>query len=105
MVDQAGPRPLGRDGHPQSCHRQVGAQAIAHCPADNLSTVEVQDRGQIEPALIGLDIGNICEPDPVRRGGGEIAFEQARGGRQVVLSKSHFGTQAKIAIDLKCRAP
>jgi len=27
---------------------------IAHCPADDLSAVEIQDRGQIEPALIGF---------------------------------------------------
>src|SRR5216684_6573967 len=84
MVDQACTGPLRRDGHPQGCQRQVGAQVIAHCPADDLSAVEVQDRGQIKPALIGLDISNICEPDPVRRSGGEVAVEQVRGDREVV---------------------
>jgi hypothetical protein len=42
------------------------------------------DRGQIEPALIGLDVGYIGEPDPVRRSGGEVAVEQVRGDREVV---------------------
>ena len=82
MVDQAGARPLRRDRHPQGCQRQVGAQMIAHRPADDLATVEIQDRGQIEPALIGLDIGDVGKPDPVRRSGGEVAIEQVRGDRK-----------------------
>ncbi|KAG5722742.1 hypothetical protein E4T56_gene7472, partial [Termitomyces sp. T112] len=32
---------------------------IRHCPTDDLSAVEVPDRGQIEPALTGLDIGDV----------------------------------------------
>src|SRR3977135_1343372 len=57
---------------------------IAHSPADDLAAVEVEDRGEIEPALLGLDIGYICEPDPVRCSGGKAAVEQIRGDRQVV---------------------
>src|SRR5947209_5754890 len=57
---------------------------IAHCPADDLAAVEVQDRGEIEPALIGLDISDICKPDPVRRSGGKVAPEQVGGDREVV---------------------
>jgi hypothetical protein len=86
MVDEACPRPLGRNRHPQGRQRQVGAQVIAHCPADDLSAVEVQDRGQIEPALIGLDIGDVGEPDPVRRGSGEVALDQVRGNWKVVTA-------------------
>jgi hypothetical protein len=33
MVDEACPRPLGRDGHPQGRQWQAGAQMIAHRPA------------------------------------------------------------------------
>src|SRR5260370_12935309 len=40
---------------------------IAHGPADDPAAVEVHDGGQIEPSLIGLDVGDIGEPDPVRR--------------------------------------
>ena len=53
-------------------------------PADDPAAVEVHDGGQIEPALIGLDISNICEPDPVRRGSHEVAIEQVRGDRKLV---------------------
>src|SRR5258708_15310962 len=59
---------------------------IRHRPADDLAAVEVHDRGQIKPALIGLDVGDVGQPDPVRRGGDEVALEQVRGDRKVVTA-------------------
>jgi hypothetical protein len=59
---------------------------ILHRPADDPAAVEVQDGGQIEPALIGLDIGDVGEPDPVRRGGKEVSTEQVRSDREVVAA-------------------
>src|SRR3979409_2446484 len=59
---------------------------IAHRPADDLAAVEVHDGGQIEPALIGLDVGDIGEPDLVRRGGGEVPLEQVRRDREIVTA-------------------
>src|ERR1700732_3137694 len=59
---------------------------IAHRPADDLAAVQVPDGGQIEPALIGFDVGDVGEPDPVRRGDGEVALEQVRGNREVVAA-------------------
>lgn len=86
MVDQAGIWPLRRDCHPQRRQRQLGAQMIRHRPADDLAAVEVHDRGQIEPALISLDIGDVGEPDVVRRGGDEVALEQVRRDREIVTA-------------------
>src|SRR5450631_4644254 len=59
---------------------------ILHRPAHDPAAVEIQDGGQIEPALIGLDIGDVGKPDPVRRGGDEVALEQVRGDREVVTA-------------------
>src|SRR6202030_1768213 len=59
---------------------------IAHRPADDLAAVQVHDGGQIEPALIGLDVGDIGEPDSVRRGGGEVSLKQVRRDREVVTA-------------------
>ena len=59
---------------------------IRHRPADDLAAVQVHDAGQIEPALIGLDIGDVSEPDLVRRGGGEVPIEYVRGNREVVAA-------------------
>src|SRR6202790_1657966 len=59
---------------------------IAHRPADDLAAVQIHDGGQIEPALIGLDVGDVGEPDPVRCGGGEVPLEQVRCNREVVAA-------------------
>src|ERR1700741_3028183 len=59
---------------------------LCHRPADDPAALEVQDAGQIEPALVGLDIGYVGEPDPVRRGGCEVALEQVRRDRKVVVA-------------------
>src|SRR5271170_636891 len=59
---------------------------ICHRPADDLAAVEVHDRGQIEPALIGLDVGDVSEPDAVGRGGGEVPLQQVRCNRELVAT-------------------
>src|SRR4030095_5845678 len=59
---------------------------IRHRPADDLAAVEVHDRGQIKTALISLAVVDVGEPDPVRRGGDEVALEQVRGDREVVTA-------------------
>jgi hypothetical protein len=73
---------------------------IAHCPADDVSAVEVQDRGEIEPAPIGLDIGDVRELGPVRRGGCEVAREQVRSNREVVsaVGGAHPPCRAMMAL-------
>jgi len=59
---------------------------IRHRPADDPAAVQIHDGGQIEPALIGLDVGDIGEPDPVRRSGAEVALEQVRSDREVIAT-------------------
>src|ERR1700710_3082501 len=59
---------------------------VLHRPADDPAAVQVHDGCQIEPSLIGLDVGDVGEPDPVRRGGSEVAVEQVRGDRKVVTA-------------------
>src|ERR1700724_3462320 len=59
---------------------------IAHRPADNPAAVKVHDGGQIEPALIGLDVGDVGEPDGVRRGSDEVPIQQVRSDRKVVAA-------------------
>src|SRR5882757_1666871 len=59
---------------------------ILHRPADDPAAVQVHDGGQIQPSLIGLDVGDVGEPDPVRRSGGKVALEQVRGDREIVTA-------------------
>jgi len=81
MVDQVCTGPLR-----EATHGRWGTQMIAHCQADDLPAVEIQDCGQIEPALIGLDISHIGKPDPVWRSGSEVAVEQVRRDREVMTA-------------------
>src|ERR1700758_2382596 len=59
---------------------------IRHRPADDLAAIKVHDRGQIEPALLGLDVSDVGEPDLVRSSGDEVALEKIRGDREIVTA-------------------
>src|SRR5918994_900185 len=52
---------------------------IGHAPADDLAGRHVLDSGQIQPALVGGHIRNVCEPDRIRAIRLEGALEQVRG--------------------------
>src|SRR5882672_2056261 len=83
---ETGGWPPGLYRHPQGCQRELGPQMIAHRPADDPTAVQVHDGGEVEPSLIGLDVGYVGEPDLVRCGGDEAPIEQVRGDRQVVTA-------------------
>ena len=66
-------------------HQRLGHAAI-HCPADNLAGVQIFEGCQIEPALIGRDLGDVSHPDLIRRGRlAKLPIQQIRRDRQVVL--------------------
>jgi len=66
VVDQSGLRPLLLDGHRQRRGCEFDLHVIPHGPADDLSTEEIHDGRQIQPALRGRDVGDIGEPNAVR---------------------------------------
>ena len=50
-------------GHGEGVTDQVGAHVLGHRPADHLFGAAIDDRGQVEPALPGLDVGDVlCRP-------------------------------------------
>jgi hypothetical protein len=59
---------------------------IRHRPAHDPAAVKIHDGGQIDPVLIGLDIGDVGVLDPVQRGSGEVAVEQVQGDRKAVAA-------------------
>src|SRR3954471_11006248 len=57
------------DGHDQGADAQLGPEVVGHGPADDLARGPVLDRGQIQEALLGRDVGDVGQPDPgLRRG-------------------------------------
>src|SRR3954463_13950227 len=86
MVDQPRRRLPPLQGHPQGVARQLGPEVVGHRPADDLTRGHVLDRGQVQPALAGRDVGDVGQPDRVRSLGGEPPVEQVGRDREVVAA-------------------
>src|SRR3954451_5358888 len=92
VEDHAGVGVAGRDGVGQGVGDQVGAQVVGHRVADHTPGGDVDDGGQVEPPLPGVDVGDVlCRSlsyvdvpaAPGRRGSGVgsvAAGQTARAG-------------------------
>src|SRR5271156_7189819 len=58
--------------------------AIAGCPADDAPGEQVDDDGEVEPALAGPHVGDVGAPLLVRRGRCEVLVQKVRGDRKGV---------------------
>ena len=93
MLDEPGPWALTLGGHHERGERQLGAHMIAHRPADDLARGEVEDRGEVEPSLSGGDVGDVRQPDGVRRRCRERLLQQVRRDRKVVAAVRRAGLE------------
>ena len=59
---------------------------LLHAPAHHLAAVQVDHRRQVQPALIGGNVGDIASPHLVRCLGLEVARKQVRRYRQVMFA-------------------
>ena len=82
VVNEAGCGTLPHDGHVERGKRQLVAEVVGHGPADDAAREQVEHHGQVQPALGGPDVGQVGQPDPVRRPGREVAPEQVRRHRE-----------------------
>ena len=67
-----------RDRHPQRRGRQVGVVVLAQPEPDDAPRPHVEDRVEVELALIGGDLGAIAVPLVVEPIGGEGPADQVR---------------------------
>ena len=56
------------DGVAQRVGDQVGAQVVGDRPADDPARAQVDDGGQVQPALPGVDVGDVAAPAGVDLG-------------------------------------
>jgi hypothetical protein len=56
-------------GHQQGLQGEVGGHARLRRPADHAARKQVDDDTQIQPALVGLDVGDVGHPDLIGRRG------------------------------------
>src|SRR3954447_25914525 len=82
------------DGHDQGVDAQLGPEVVGHRPADDLARGHVLDRGQIQEALVGRDVGDVGQPDLVRPVRGEVPRQQARGDREIMAAVRGSGCTA-----------
>src|SRR6476469_7971479 len=82
------------DGHDQSADAQLGPEVVGHGPADDLARGHVLDRGQIQEALVGRDVGDVGQPDLVRPVRGEVPRQQVRGDRETMAAVRGSGCTA-----------
>ena len=69
---------------------------FTHGPADDSAAVEVQDSGQIEPSLTGLDIGDIRDPGLVGSCGAGSLCQAVWGDGVVMVAVGCLDTVAGL---------
>ena len=84
VEDQFGSRLAMSKRHAPGREDQLGVDVLVHGPADDPTAVDIHDAGQVEPALLGGDVGDVPDPDLIGSArGGQIG--QAIGGDGLVV--------------------
>ena len=94
----------GRSAQPQRKRQrllgELSVDACGHRPADQAAAEHVQHQGNIQPALCGRHVGNVGQPELVRRTGLEPTAHQVRfrGQRMTRVGRAH---ETPLATGLK----
>src|SRR5665647_2188317 len=75
MVDHALRGTSHHEGFPKSGESEIAVQTITDSPADDAPGEQVDDDGQIKPALARPDIGDVGSPFLVRHRRGEVLVD------------------------------
>jgi hypothetical protein len=80
---------------------KFGTHMIAHRPANHFAREQVEDHGQVEPALAGRNVGDIRQPDLIRLLGREIPIQQGGCDRQGMLAvgRTHAIAALRVSPD------
>src|SRR5512144_182660 len=85
MVNQPSGRTLGANRAPKGLPNQFLSHPSSHGIADNLAGELILDARQIEPAFAGGNVGYICMPDFIRRGGFKTLPQQVFRHQPVMI--------------------
>src|SRR5687767_4348865 len=112
MVDQTGLRLPHSEGLAECFESQLPMQAIADGPPYDAAGKQVDDDGQIQPALPGPYVADIGAPLLIGALGREVLAEQVRRDRQAVMTVGGAletallpGLQAVLAHQPGCPPP
>src|SRR5829696_10489013 len=76
MEDALGCQVVVSGGHLQCIHDEAGAHMLGHRVADDLPVEAVDDGGQIQPALPGVNVGDVADQLGPGRAGGKVPAHQ-----------------------------
>ena len=79
VMDQSRRRATGEQRHLQRLHGEVRPQVIGKRPAHHPAGIDVQQDGQIVPALGGWQVGDITYPELVGGFSTKVPLDQVRG--------------------------
>ena len=76
MEDQAFSRSASEPRHGQGINDEVSRYALAHRPPNHLSAKQVDDDGQVQPAVLGSNIRYVAGPHQIRSFWLEVTVQQ-----------------------------
>jgi hypothetical protein len=90
------------DRHHQRISHELGGHSVAHRPSDHAAREQVDDDSDVELPFGGPDVGEVGDPPPVGRLGGELAVEDVVGDdrpQAVVLGQATTSRTGPQAVD------
>ena len=81
--------------HVQGIKHQLPGERAGHRPADDAAAKGVEHDGEVDKARPGRDVGNVGDPQPVRRLRGEVALDQV--GRLTTIALDRGGDELASA--------
>ena len=89
-VDQCSARPLSTHSHQGGIEHELAIDGRASRPTDDSSRVQIQDHRQIQPALPGADIRDICDLNDIRLANLNTPRAVAVQGTKTILAHEAF---------------
>ena len=81
---------------------ELGVNVLVHGPTDKATAVEVHNAGQIEPAFVGANVGNVADPDLVGSSGGGQLGQAIRSNRLVMVAIGGADLEAAFGTARRC---
>jgi hypothetical protein len=87
------------DRHLERVDHELGTKMRSHRPADDRSGVQIHHRREMQPSLTGGDIGDVRDPDPIWRLGGEPTAHEVRSRPELTRTPSTPSTADVNTLD------
>jgi hypothetical protein len=82
------------DGHLERVEGEVRAQRGGDLPPDDEAAEDVDHKGDVDEARVGLHIGEVGHPEPVGRRRAEVPIDEVSGSRQQLVGDGRLPAPA-----------